>query len=144
MRRRLRALHVGERDFTWRAGIGAVQGDGGSLHRCINVRIWGDGKNSRALEVDLLSKDMGVGWAPAETDGSYPSAADIRRLIEHALTSGWEPDVRGGTFLLTEDHGLELPDFLVTDRVRDLNAADPTSQVIQAQVPARQAGAWQP
>ncbi|WP_410583177.1 hypothetical protein [Amycolatopsis sp. lyj-108] len=144
MRRRLRALRVGERDFTWRARIGAVPGDTGSLHRCINVRIWGDGKNSRALEADLLSKDMGVGWAPVETDGSYPGAVDIRRLIEHALTVGWEPDVRGGTFLLTEEHGLELPGFLVTDRVRDPNAADPASRVVQAQVPVGQAGAWLP
>jgi hypothetical protein len=122
-------LRVGERDFTWRANIGQVPGDGTDLHRCINVRIWGAGKNSRALEADLLSKDMGSGWTPAATDGSYPSAADIQRLIEHALTRGWEPDTRGGTFLLNESHEVELPGFLITDRVRDPNASDPTGIV---------------
>ncbi|WP_181773579.1 hypothetical protein [Amycolatopsis pittospori] len=82
--------------------------------------------------MDLLSKDSGMGWDPAETDGSYPSAVDIRRLIEQALAADWDPDVRGGTFLFTEHQGLELPDFLVIDRVRDPNPSDPASRVNQA------------
>ena len=38
----------------------------------------------------------------------------------------------GGTFRLTEDDGLELPGFLITDRVRDPCAPDPTARVIRA------------
>jgi hypothetical protein len=132
VRTRLRTLRVGERDFTWRATIGHVDGDGVDCHRCIDVRVWGDGKNGRALAADLLSKAMSVGWTPAATDGSYPEPADIRRLVEHALTLGWEPGARGGTFRLTEAHGLELPGFLITDRVRDPGAPDPTERVIRA------------
>ncbi|MEU4251700.1 hypothetical protein AB0F15_30220 [Amycolatopsis sp. NPDC026612] len=132
MRTRLRTLRIGERDFTWRATIGHVAGDGVDLHRCVRVRVWGDGKNGRALEADLLSKAMSVGWTPAATDGSYPVPADVRRLVEHALTLGWDPGARGGTCWLTEEHGLELPGFLITDRVRDPEAPDPTERVIRA------------
>ncbi len=132
MRTRLRTLRVGERDFTWRATIGHVAGDGVDLHRCVRVRVWGAGKNGRALEADLLSKAMSVGWTPAATDGSYPAAADVRRLVEYALTIGWDPGARGGTCRLTEDHGLELPGFLLTDRLRDPEAPDPTERVIRA------------
>ncbi|WP_194813413.1 hypothetical protein [Nocardia sp. XZ_19_385] len=54
---------------------------------------------------DLLSKNVGVGWTPAATDGAYPGADDIRQLIEGALALGWELDARGGTFPLTESSG---------------------------------------
>ncbi|MEV6828507.1 hypothetical protein [Amycolatopsis sp. NPDC051102] len=132
MRRRLRTLRVGERDYTWRATIGHVAGDGDEVHRCIRVRVWGAGKNSRALEADLLSKAVGDGWPAVATDGSYPAPADVRCLVAHALTAGWEPAAPGGVFRLTEAHGLELPGFLITDRVRDPAAADPTGRVIRA------------
>ena len=132
MRTRLRTLRVGEQTFTWRAAIGQVAGDGTDRHRCVRVRVWGAGKNGRALEADLLSKATSVGWTPAATDGSYPAAADVRFLVEHALTLGWDPGALGGTFRLTEHHGLELPGFLLTDRVRDPNAPDPTARVIRA------------
>ncbi|MGK3201764.1 hypothetical protein [Amycolatopsis sp. MEPSY49] len=132
MRTRLRTLRVGERTYTWRATIGQVAGDGADRHRCVRVRAWGAGKNGRALEADLLSKATSPGWTPAETDGSYPAAADVRRLVEHGLALGWDPTASGGTFRLTEDHGLELPGFLLTDRVRDPHAADPTARVVRA------------
>lgn len=132
MRTRLRRLRAGDRDYAWRATIGAVSGDGVDLHRCLRVRVWGAGKNGRALEADLLSTATSAGWTPAATDGSYPASGDIRRLVEHALILGWDPDARGGTFLLTEENGLELPGFLITDRVRDPGAPDPTARVIRA------------
>jgi hypothetical protein len=132
VRTRLRTLRVGERTYPWRATIGQVAGDGVDVHRCIRVRVWGAGKNGRALEADLLSKATCVGWTPAATDGSYPAPADVRRLVEHALTLGWDPAAVGGTLRLTEDHGLELPGFLITDRVRDPHAPDPTARVIRA------------
>jgi hypothetical protein len=132
VRKRLRKLRVGEREFTWRAEIRHVRGDGVDLHRCLNVRVWGAGKNGRALEADLLSTFTGAGWTPAATDGSYPEPADVRRLIEHALALGWDPGARGGTFLLGERHGVELPGFLITDRPRDPGAPDPTGRVLEA------------
>ena len=133
MRTRLRHLRDGDRDYAWRATIGSVPGDGVDVHRCVRVRVWGAGKNGRALEADLLSKATSVGWTPAATDGSYPASGDIRRLVEHALAAGWDPDARGGTFRLTEETGLELPGFLITDRVRDPGAPDPTARVGRAQ-----------
>ncbi|MEV7549389.1 hypothetical protein AB0N89_07180 [Amycolatopsis sp. NPDC089917] len=132
MRKRLRTLRIGERAYTWRATIGQVDGDGVDSRRCVRVRAWGAGKNGRALEADLLSKAMSVGWTPAATDGSYPEPADVRFLIESALALGWDPGALGGTFRLTEEHGVELPGFLLTDRVRDPDARDPSARVIQA------------
>lgn len=132
MRTRLRALRIGERTYTWRATIGQVAGDGVDVHRCVRVRAWGAGKTGRALEADLLSKATSVGWTPADTDGSYPEPADVRCLVEHALAVGWDPGALGGTFRLTEEHGLELPGFLLTDRLCDPGAPDPTARVIRA------------
>ncbi|MFI6303606.1 hypothetical protein ACIBCH_17165 [Amycolatopsis thailandensis] len=132
MRTRLRTLHIGEWTYTWRAAIGQVDGDGADSHRCVRVRAWGAGKNGRALEADLLSKAMSVGWTPAATDGSYPEPADVRFLIVRALALGWDPGALGGTFRLTEEHEVELPGFLLTDRVRDAGARDPSARVAQA------------
>lgn len=132
MRTRLRTLRVRERTYTWRATIGQVAGDGVDVHRCVRVRAWGAGKTGRALEADLLSKATSVGWTPAATDGSYPASADVRCLVECALALGWDPGARGGTFRLTEAHAVELPGFLLTDRVRDPRAPGPTARVIQA------------
>nr|WP_166640607.1 hypothetical protein [Amycolatopsis sp. SID8362] len=128
----MRTLRIGERAYTWRATIGQVAGDGIDFHRCVRVRVWGAGKTGCALEADLLSKATSVGWTPAATDGSYPEPADVRSLVEHALALGWNPSALGGTFRLTEEHGLELPGFLLTDRLRDPDAPDPTGRVIRA------------
>jgi hypothetical protein len=132
VRTRLRRLRAGDREYTWRATIGAVPGDGVDLHRCVRVRVWGAGKNGCALEADLLSKATSMGWTPAATDGSHPASGDIRRLVEHALALGWDPDARGGTFRLAEEHAPELPGFLITGRVRDPAAPDPTERVLRA------------
>lgn len=132
MRTKLRALRLGERTYTWRATIGHVAGHGVDIHRCVRVRVWGTGKTGRALEADLLAKATSVGWMPAATDGSYPAPADVRCLVEHALALGWDPGAVGGTFRLVEEHEVELPGFLLTDRVRDPGAPDPTARVIRA------------
>ncbi|MBF6341810.1 hypothetical protein IU450_38915 [Nocardia abscessus] len=132
MRTRLRRLRAEGRTFVWRAEIGFVHGDGVDVHRCINVRVWGDGKNSRPLVADLLSKSKSVGWTPAATDGAYPDASDIRTLINRGLELGWQVEARGGSFLLTENSDLELAGFLITDRPRRPDAPDPTARVMQA------------
>jgi hypothetical protein len=132
VRTRLRKLHGSGREFTWAARISHVPGDG-DCHRCIRVRIWGAGKNSRALEVDLLSKSWGSPWTACATDGAYPTSGDVRGIIDYALSHGWNPDLVGGTYLLTErEHAFELPDFLITDRLRDPEAPDPTARVIRS------------
>ncbi|AEV85895.1 hypothetical protein ACPL_5006 [Actinoplanes sp. SE50/110] len=104
-------------------------------HRCIRVRAWGAGKNGQALQADLLSVAWGTPWSACSTDGSHPGPADIRAMIVYALTAGWQPERRGGTFPLTEAQHAEtfrLPDFLLTDRLRTPCSGDPTERVIAA------------
>jgi hypothetical protein len=97
MRSRLRALRRYGRRWTWRAEIGEVW-DQDERRRCIRVRVWGSGKNGRALQVDLVSMTPPGRWAaPADDDDAYPTAEDVHRLIDHGLSRGWDPDARGGT-----------------------------------------------
>lgn len=134
MRMRLRELHAGGRTFVWRAEIFPVSGEG-DCHRCIRVRVWGAGKNSQVLQADLLSKSWGTPWSACATDGAYPSVRDVRAIVDYALVHGWEPDHVGGKFLLTEKkHAgmFELADFLLTDRLGDSGAPDPTVRVVHA------------
>lgn len=133
MRTRLRKLRTGGREFVWKADIRHVLGER-DCHRCIRVRVWGAGKNSRALQADLLSKTWGSPWGACAADGAYPERGDVRVLIEHALAYGWEPDAVGGTHFLTEQEHttFELPAFLLTDRLRVPSAPDPTARVIRA------------
>ncbi|MBN6050801.1 hypothetical protein JYK22_02550, partial [Nonomuraea sp. RK-328] len=129
---RLRTLHTGGREFVWKADIRHVEGSG-DCHRCVRLRVWGAGKNGRALQADLLSKFLGP-WGACVTDTAHPHPADVRAVVERGLTAGWDPDARGGTFLLTErEHApdWELPDFLVTDRLQDPEAPDPTARVVR-------------
>jgi hypothetical protein len=130
---RLRRLRVDGAEFTWYAEIGHVRGSA-DCHRCIRVRIWGGGKSGRALQADLLSLTWPSPWSVCATDGAYPVPSDIRALIRHGLSVGWDPGHRGGTFLLSERHEppLTLPGFLLTDRLHDADAADPTRRVIHA------------
>ncbi|GAA3443192.1 hypothetical protein Pve01_54860 [Planomonospora venezuelensis] len=89
----------------------------------------------RALQVDLLSKGWPAPWGACASDDAYPTPADIRAIIDHGLALGWDSGTRGGTFLLTEqEHATnwELPGFLVTDRLRNPEAPDPTARVIHA------------
>jgi hypothetical protein len=65
----------------------------------------------------------------------YPASADVRAVICYALTHGWQPERRGGTFVLSEhEHaaGFTLPDLLLTDRLRTPESVDPTVRVIRA------------
>jgi hypothetical protein len=118
MRSRLRKLYAHGRTFVWKARIGEVASDQG-CRRCIRVRIWGAGKNSRALQVDLLSTaPLGPWGEPCAEDGAYPDRRDVRAVIDYALQQGWEPDVVGGTFVLSgvqHAQALALPAFVITD-----------------------------
>ncbi|GIH05497.1 hypothetical protein Rhe02_35640 [Rhizocola hellebori] len=131
MRTRLRTLHAAGRAFVWRAEIRHVQGEAG-CHRCIRVRIWGAGRTSCAAQADLLSKSWPAPWGACATDSAYPTPSDVRAIIERALAAGWDPGIIGGTFQLTEATGWELPAFLLTDRLNDPTAADPSRRVIDA------------
>ena len=133
MRTRLRELHASGRAFAWKASIGCAPGPG-DCHRCIRLRVWGAGKNSRALQADLLSTTWPAPQGAWASDAAYPTADDVRAVISYGLAHGWDPDARGGTFLLTERehaHALELTSFLVTDRLQDPGAPDPTARVIR-------------
>lgn len=132
IRTRLRKLRAGEREFVWKGKIHHVSG-GRDCHRCVRLRVWGAGKNSRVLQADLLSKAV-LPWGCA-SDNSYPTPKDVREVIDHALTHGWDPDAAGGVFFLSEDEhaaAFELTDFLLTDRLRDEGAPDPTARVLSA------------
>ena len=129
MKTRLRKLHANSREFTWTSQIHHVTGR--DCHRCVRLRAWGAGKNSQALQADLLSKAV-LPWGCA-TDDSYPTPMDVRAVIDYALTHGWDPDLTGGTFFLAEsDHAFELPGFFLTDRLRNPEAPDPTARVLHA------------
>jgi hypothetical protein len=133
MRTRLRHLRIGSRVFTWRAEIHHVRGSK-DCHRCIRVRAWGAGKTGQALQADLLSTYLGP-WGACATDGSYPTPAEIRALILFGLRHGWQPERRGGTFMLSEMRHAEtpiLPGFLLTDRLRTPHGADPSARVLAA------------
>ncbi|AWS41498.1 hypothetical protein [Streptosporangium sp. 'caverna'] len=134
MKTRLRMLRVGDRGCAWTARICHVKGEV-DCHRSIRLRVWGAGKNSRALQVDLVSKFWPGPWGACATDNAYPTSKDVREVVDYALEHGWEPDAVGGTFSLTEsEHAMafELTDFLITDRMRDPDAPDPSARVIHA------------
>ena len=131
---RLRRIRVDGRPYTWRAQISHVQGSG-DCHRCIRVRAWGAGKTGQALQADLLSLTWPAPWGACATDGSYPTPADVRAIIRHAVESDWQPHRRGGTFVLSErEHAARfaLPGFLLTDRLRTPDGEDPTARVVSA------------
>lgn len=131
MKRRLRKLYADGREFVWTSQIHHVSGT--DCHRCIRVRVWGAGKNSRVLQADLVSKAV-LPWGCA-TDDSYPTPKDVRTVIDYALTHGWDPNLIRGTFFLSESEhasAFELADFLLTDRLRDEGAPDPSTRVFRA------------
>ncbi|BAL86028.1 hypothetical protein AMIS_8080 [Actinoplanes missouriensis 431] len=128
---RLRRLHVDGRTFVWRAEIRHVQGSG-DCHRCIRVRVWGNGKTSRVRQADLLSSALPSPWGACATGGAYPTSSDLRAIITYAVGAGWSPDLGGATFVLSERaHAsrFALPGFLLTDRLRTTESADPTVRV---------------
>ncbi|HEY2670861.1 MAG TPA: integrase [Rugosimonospora sp.] len=132
MRPRLRKLHTDGHTYAWKADIRHVSGNG-DCHRCIRLRIWGNGKNGRALQVDLLSKSYPGIWGTAcAADDVHPGPADVRTVIRYALKRGWDPAASGGTFALSETGdgaAFELPGFLITDRLMTPEAPDPTVRV---------------
>jgi hypothetical protein len=91
MRTRLRTLHADGRRYTWRAEIRHV-----TRRREVRLRVWGAGKTRQALQVDLCPMDPEHPLA----DDLYPDAEDVRALIGEALSQGWQPDTKGGTFTL--------------------------------------------
>ena len=132
MKTRLRRLHVNGRTCTWTASICHIPGEL-DCHRGIRLRVWGSGKNGQALQADLLSKTQPGPWGACATDDAYPTSGDVRAVIDYALTHGWQPNAVGGTFPLTESaHAatFDLPDFLLTDRLQNPNAPDPTARVL--------------
>jgi len=121
--------------------IGHVQGSG-DCHRCSRVRVWGAGKTSQAIQADLLSVAWPTPGGACTTDGAYPARADVRAIIGYALEVGWQPEARGGTFVLSEhEHAAQfsLPGFLLTDRLRASEGADPTARVIRSHEAQQQA-----
>jgi hypothetical protein len=132
MKTRLRTLQIGARRYAWMARIRHASGEH-DCHRAIRLRVWGNGKNSRALQVDLLSNTPPGPWGACVTDSAYPTSGDVRMVVEYALVNGWDADEVGGTFVLTESghaSAFELRDFLITDRLADPNAPDPTARVL--------------
>jgi hypothetical protein len=125
---RLRTLRIGSREFRWTARSGHVVGSG-EWHRTVRVRVWGAGKTSRVLQVDLLSKS----W-PCWMDSAFPASGEVRAIVDYALANGWTPGGRGTHPLTEAEHGerFELPSFLLTDRLVDETAPDPTLRVIRA------------
>ncbi|MEU7868999.1 hypothetical protein [Dactylosporangium sp. NPDC049140] len=89
---KLRTLHVGPRDFLWRAAVRYGPAAGGGLHRTVRVRVWDGGKNGRVLQAHLQ---------PAAPDEScFATPRDVRAVVEYALGHGWRPEARGGMFVV--------------------------------------------
>ncbi|WP_444948587.1 integrase [Micromonospora ureilytica] len=129
MRARLRQIHLDGHTYTWRADLHRVQVDG-FYHRAVYVRAWGaGGKNGQKLEADLLSAP-----GPYIVDNGYPTPADVRAVIICGLKSGWQPQQRGGTFVLSDrEHGASFAasGFQLTNPVRPGESADRTAHEAQ-------------
>ena len=112
MKSRLRTLHADGREYAWKADVRAAPGPDGRRHRCIRIRVWGGGKTGCALQADVTQRLL-----PAQTQERYPypTAADVRALIDHGLRAGWVPATRGGTFQITSVADLALHGFVLTD-----------------------------
>ncbi|GAB2864580.1 hypothetical protein GCM10022221_75870 [Actinocorallia aurea] len=67
-------------------------------------------------------------------DTSFPTSRDVRAIVERGLASGWTPISHGPPFFLSEHDAppWNLPGFLLTDRLRDPDAPDPTPRVTAA------------
>ncbi|MEV5212388.1 integrase [Micromonospora sp. NPDC053740] len=131
MRARLRQIHIDGHTFTWRAALHSVQVKG-FHHRAVYVRAWGSGgRNGQKLEADLLSAP-----GPYVVDNGYPTPADVRAVIICGLKSGWRPEQRGGTLVLSDrEHGANFAasGFRLTDPVRPGESADPTTREARQQ-----------
>ncbi|GAA2337665.1 integrase [Dactylosporangium salmoneum] len=115
-RPRLRRLRIGPREFVWRADIRWTRA-GLDWQRAVRVRVWGGGKTGRVLQADLIPAAPPGPWGAGVTDTAYPTPADVRALVDHALAGGWRPELRGGTFLLSGlAAGFALPGFVLAGR----------------------------
>ena len=133
MKTRLRTLRVDDRDYVWTAAIGHVRSER-DCYRTIRLRVWGSGRNSRVLEVDLLSTSPPGPWGACATDTAHPTPRDVRAVVEYAREHGWDQEAVGGTYLLTEHQhasAFALSDFLLTDRLRDPDAMDPSARLAE-------------
>jgi hypothetical protein len=142
VRTRLRVLRVGDLECAWTAKISHVRGES-DCHRVVQLCVWGAGKNSQRLEVDLLSNTPSGPWAACATDNTFPTPRDVRAVVDYALLHGWETGRGREVFLLTESEhagAFELTDFLITDRLRNPDAPDPSARVASAASRAREAG----
>jgi hypothetical protein len=118
MKRLMRTMCIGVREFKWTAGIWWVRDAELEYHRCVRVRVWGGGKNGRMLQADLESTTPGP-WGGVP-DVSYPAPRDVRAIIDYALEHGWDPAVIGGCHELGTDVEIEIPCFRFTDRPQNL------------------------
>jgi hypothetical protein len=91
----------------------------GEYLRCVRVRVWGSGKNSRVLRADLLSTSEPGPWGSA-TDVAYPTPRVVRAVVDYALADGWEPRTNGGRYRLDTDADLPIPGFRLTDKLRQM------------------------
>jgi hypothetical protein len=114
---RMRTLWIGLAEFRW-AGEISHYDSGTDCHRCVRLRVWGGGKNGRVLRADLLSTTEPGPWGRCVTDDAYPTPGVVRKVVEYALDHGWTPTTIGGRFPLTDASDLELPGFVVTDKLR--------------------------
>lgn len=110
----MRTLRIGDARFAWTARL-FHHDDGTDCYRCVRLRVWGGGKNSRVLSVDLLSTSEPGPWGRCTTDTAYPTPRDVRAVIDHALQHGWDPNDVGAPYVLVAGTGLELAGFRVSD-----------------------------
>ncbi|GAA4618118.1 hypothetical protein GCM10023195_81220 [Actinoallomurus liliacearum] len=113
----MRRLYADGREFAWTGQICHQAGE----------------RDRHALQADLLSKTV-LPWGCA-ADDSHPTPKDVRTVIDYALAHGWDPDLlRGTSFLSESEHAsaFELADLLLTDRLRDGKAPDPSTRVLRA------------
>jgi len=119
VRLRLRTLRIGAVNYRWAAEICNYCDITGEYFRCVRVRVWGGGKNGRVLCADLLSTSGPGPWGSA-TDGAYPTPRVVRAVVDYAVANGWEPRALGGRHRLDTDADLPIPDFRITDALRQM------------------------
>jgi hypothetical protein len=118
LRLRLRSLWIGDGRYRWTAELSWHRDAGLEFHRCVRVRVWGNGKNSQVLSADLISASAPGPWGSGVTDVAFPTPKDVRAIVDYALAQGWDPAVVGGRFELRPDASLAVPGFRITDQLR--------------------------
>ncbi|MFF7208955.1 hypothetical protein ACFZAU_00285 [Streptomyces sp. NPDC008238] len=106
MRKRRRRLRFDGREFVWTARIGHAGQSDGTCRRAVLVRVTdAAAPGGRALVADLVSASGPGPWGYCVTDTAHPTPRDVRLLVEHALSAGWDPTVRGTPLVLTAGGG---------------------------------------